>query len=143
MPEQKPIDELLREFQAHKTHLAIVVDEYGGLRGLATLEDVLEEIVGDIRDEFDEVARPTWTLVRPGIYEAEGRTSLNDLCRAMGIDPAELDTLRGNAETLAGLLLEVAGHMPRQGEKVEAGPLACTVISASAREVKKVRIKVG
>jgi len=140
--EQKPIDVLLREFQTHKTHLALVVDEYGGLRGLATLEDVLEEIVGDIRDEFDEDERPAWALVRPGVYEAEGRTSINDFCRAISLDPAELDNLRGTAETLAGLLLEVAGHLPRQGERVEAGPLSCTIISASARQVKKVRIKI-
>jgi CBS domain containing-hemolysin-like protein len=142
VPEQKPIDELLREFQEHKTHLAIVVDEYGGLRGLATLEDVLEEIVGEIRDEFDELARPTWTQVQTGVYEAIGRTSINDLCRAMHLDPAELDDFRGTAETLAGLLLEVAGQMPRQGQRVEAGPIVLTVLSASAKQVKKVRVEV-
>lgn len=142
VPEQKPIDELLREFQQNKTHLAIVVDEYGGLRGLATLEDVLEEIVGDIRDEFDEEARPTWQRVREGVYEAEGRTSINDLCRGIGLDPAELDDVRGTAETVAGLLLEVAGQMPRQGQKLKAGPLELTVLSASARQVKKVRVEV-
>jgi CBS domain containing-hemolysin-like protein len=143
VPEQKPIDELLREFQEHKTHLAIVVDEYGGLRGLATLEDVLEEIVGEIRDEFDEQARPTWTQVRPGVFEAIGRTSINDMCRAMHLDPALLDDFRGTAETLAGLLLEVAGQMPRQGQRVEAGPLVLTVLSTSARQIKKVRVEVG
>jgi CBS domain containing-hemolysin-like protein len=142
VPEQKPIDELLREFQQKKTHLAIVVDEYGGVRGLATLEDVLEEIVGDIRDEFDELVRPTWTRISEGIYEAEGRTSINDLCRAMSVDPALLDDIRGNSETIAGLLLEVAGNMPRQGARLTAGPLGLTVLSASARQVKKVRVQV-
>ncbi len=141
VPEQKPIDELLREFQTNKTHLALVVDEYGGLRGLATLEDVLEEIVGDIRDEFDELARPTWTQVRTGVWEAEGRTAVNDLCRAIGLDAAQLDPIRGTAETLAGLLLEAAGQMPRQGQSVAAGPLQLTVLSSSARQVKKVRVE--
>ena len=142
VPEQKPIDELLREFQEYKTHMAVVVDEYGGLRGIATLEDVLEEIVGDIRDEFDELARPTWQQLSPGIYEAEGRTSINDLCRALNVDPAALDAIRGTAETLAGLLLEIAGHMPRQGQKLKAGPFELTVLSASARQVRKVRVEV-
>ncbi len=140
-PENKRIDELLRTFQERKTHVAIVIDEFGGVRGLVTLEDILEEIVGEIQDEFDEEDQG-WRQLEDNVWEFEGRTALNDLFRTTDVDPSAVQDDRGNSETVAGLVLEVSQSMPRTGEVVEVGPFRFTVLAASRRQIKRVRVEV-
>jgi putative hemolysin len=140
VPEVKKIDELLRDFQSAKTHMALVVDELGGLRGLVTLEDVIEEIVGEIPDEFDAARPAAYRQLEDGSYEFEGAIPLNDMLRIMALDPSPFAELRGTAETLAGLLLELAGKMPRNGEKFDAAGVRFTVKAVGTRLVKRVHV---
>ena len=114
VPETKKIDDLLREFQENKIHIAIVVDEFGGTSGLVTLEDVLEEIVGEIHDEYDEEEK-NYTRVNHNTYIFEGKTSLSDFCKILDIDD-ELEEVEGDADSLAGLMLELKGDFLKVGE---------------------------
>ena len=118
VPETKKIDDLLREFQDNKVHIAIVVDEFGGTSGIVTLEDILEEIVGEINDEYDEEEK-TFTRLNKNTYVFEGKTLLSDFCRILEIDDDEFDEVGGDADTLAGLLLEIKGDFPKIHEKLE------------------------
>ena len=140
-PGSKMIDDLLRTFQAQKTHIAVVLDEFGGMQGLVTLEDILEEIVGEIRDEFDE-EELRWNQTTPTTWEADGTTPINDVIRFTEIEPAALDEFRGGSDSLAGLVLEVTGRLPRKDDVVTTGPLRFTVLSANKRIVKRVRVEV-
>ena len=112
VPETKKIDDLLRDFQENKIHIAIVVDEFGGTSGLVTLEDVLEEIVGEINDEYDDEVERLYTKLNYNTYIFEGKTLLSDLCRILNISDEEFSEVEGSADTLAGLLLELKGDFP-------------------------------
>ncbi len=137
VPETKKISELLKEFQAKKIHMAIVVDEYGGTSGLVTLEDVLEEIVGEITDETDEEI-PLFTETGKGKWIFEGKILLNDFYRITGMENDPFEEVRGESETLAGLLLELLGEIPVKGRVITAGGFKFTIESIENRRIREI-----
>jgi len=139
VPEGKKIDDLLKEFQNSRVHLALVVDEYGGTSGLITLEDILEEIIGDISDEFDE-EHINYSKLDEDNFVFEGKISLMDFYRIMGIDGSSFERNKGDSDSLAGFLLELSGRIPRKGEKIAFGDLTFTIESADRRKVKQIKI---
>ncbi len=139
VPENKKIDDLLREFKETKIHLAVVVDEYGGTNGIVTLEDVLEEIVGDITDEFDE-EDIVYTKIDRNNYLFEGKTSLIDIYRILDIDGEEFENVKGESDTLAGFLLELSGNIPAKYDKLEFMNYKFTIESVDKRRIKSVKI---
>ncbi len=140
IPETKMINDLLHEFQAQKTHMAIVVDEYGGTSGIVTLEDVIEEIVGEISDEMD-VEEDSYRKLPDGTFIFEGKTLLNDFFKITSIDEDEFDEVRGDAETLAGFLLEIKGAMPEKTEIITYKDYHFTILAADSRRIKKLSFK--
>jgi gliding motility-associated lipoprotein GldD len=141
VPESKKINDLLREFQEKKTHLAIVVDEFGGTSGIVTMEDVLEEIVGEINDEFDE-EHVLYSKVSDGKFIFEGKTLLNDVSRIMNIDRKIFDTGNEEIDTLAGLVLELSGKIPPQNEEIRLNSIIFTIESVDRRKIKRIRVSV-
>lgn len=141
VPENKKIDDLLREFQHKKIHLAIVVDEYGGTSGIVTLEDVIEEIVGEINDEFDDDDL-TYSKLDDNNFVFEGKAHLNDVYRIIEIDGEEFEDVKGEADTLAGLIIEIEGRIPTKNEKIKLKNLIFTIESADNRKIKRVKITV-
>jgi CBS domain containing-hemolysin-like protein len=142
VPESKKINDLLKEFQQEKVHIGIVVDEYGGSAGLVTLEDVMEEVIGEIRDEFDEARDGDYKKIDSNTYVFDGKMMINDACRILDLDSATLDDVRGDADSLAGLVLEVNGEMPKKGEEFQIENLHFIVLSVSTRRIEKVRVKI-
>lgn len=144
VPENKKISDLLIEFQEKKIHLAVVVDEYGGTSGIVTMEDVIEEIVGEIVDEYDPDNKH-FLYKKTGNNEFlfEGKVSLNDFCKAMQIDNKIFDDVRGDADTLAGFLLEKLGHIPKKGTKVEHENFTFIVESVSDRRITRITVKIN
>lgn len=141
VPETKKIDSLLKDFQNKKKHLAVVVDEYGGTAGIITLEDIMEEVIGEIKDEFDEVQEIPFT--REGdSFIFEGRVSLNDVCKVMNLKEDIFDKLKGDADSLAGLVLQLSGKMPMQDEEVKYLQFIFKVLSVDKRRINKVRVTV-
>jgi putative hemolysin len=141
VPETKKIDDLLEEFQKSKVHMAIVVDEYGGTSGLITLEDILEEIVGDIADEFDEENR-FFTKISDNEYLFDGNTLLNDFYKVLCSDDNIFDDIKGEAETLAGMILEITKEMPRIHEKVQYKNFTFEVEAVDTRRINKIRVRI-
>ncbi|MES2395945.1 MAG: gliding motility-associated protein GldE [Bacteroidota bacterium] len=141
VPENKKIDDLLREFQHKKIHLAIVVDEYGGTSGIVTLEDVIEEIVGEINDEFDDDDL-TYSKLDDSNFVFEGKAHLNDVYRIIEIDGEEFEDVKGEADSLAGLIIEIEGRIPTKNEKIKLKNLIFTIESADNRKIKRVKITV-
>ncbi len=139
VPENKKIDDLLKEFQSKKMHMAVVVDEYGGADGIITLEDILEEIVGDITDEFDE-DEIVYTKIDEFTFRVEGRTSLVDLYKLLEIDGKEFDSIKGEAETLGGFIVENAGRILKNKECILVGQTKLTVEASDKRRIKMVKI---
>ena len=141
IPEGKKINDLLEEFQQKKMHLAVVVDEYGGTSGIITLEDILEEIVGEILDESDlEEDENLFTKIDDNNYLFEGKTPLNDFCKIMQVDGELFEDDRGEAETLAGLILELRGDFPNKGESVNYHQFTFVIESADHRRIKKIKV---
>jgi Hemolysins and related proteins containing CBS domains len=141
VPETKKIDDLLREFQENKVHIAIVVDEYGGTSGLVTLEDILEEIVGEINDEFDEEEK-FYTKLNYNTYIFKGKVLLADFCRILNLDDDEFDEVEGDADSLAGLLLELKGDFPSAHEKIEYENFTFEILSIEERRIAKVKVTI-
>lgn len=142
VPENKKIDDLLREFQSKKIHLAIVVDEYGGTSGIVSLEDVLEEIVGEISDEFDDDDL-IYSKLDEFNYIFEGKAPLNDVYRVLQVESEEVfEEQKGEAETLAGFLIELKGKIPKKGEKVRFKQYLFTVEAADKRRVKRIKVTI-
>jgi putative hemolysin len=139
VPENKKIDDLLKDFQEKKMHMAIVVDEYGGANGIVTLEDVLEEIVGDITDEFDE-DEVVHTKVNDYTFVFEGKTPLLDMYKVMEIDAEEYEDLKGDAESVAGFIIEQSGRIMRKNERLTVHDLTFIVEAADKKRVKLVRV---
>ncbi len=140
VPENKKLDDLLKEFQQKKNHLAIVVDEYGGTSGLITLEDIMEEIIGDISDEFDEIDL-NFSKIDESTYIFDAKISLKDFFRVINIEDSGLfDNIKGEAETLAGLVLEMTKKFPRRGQKVAFKGYKFVVEEIDQFRVKQIRV---
>lgn len=142
VPENKKINDLLEEFQGKKIHLAVVVDEYGGTCGVVTLEDILEEIVGEISDESDFDEEQTYTKIDDHTYVFEGKTLLNDFSKIMGVSDEIFEDVRGDAETLAGLLLELKGDFLHKGEELSFGVFLFKVDMLEKRRIKKIKVTI-
>ena len=140
VPESKKIDSLLKDFQEKRVHMAIVVDEYGGTSGLITLEDVIEEIVGEINDEFDEDIDIAYNKLDEYTYIFEGRTSLNDFCKIINEEPSTFEEVKGESESLGGLILEINSKLPRTGEKIKFKNFTFTVVAVDLKRIKRVRV---
>ncbi|CAE7382738.1 recG [Symbiodinium microadriaticum] len=130
VPESKKIDDLFRDFQSKHVHMAIVVDEYGGTEGMITMEDIIEEIVGEINDEFDEEHDTEYKKIDSNTHSFEGKISLNDFCKILEVDPITFDDVKGESESLGGLLLEINQRLPNAGEEIEYDNFHFTVDSA-------------
>lgn len=141
VPETKKIDDLLREFQTNKVHIAIVVDEFGGTSGIVTMEDIIEEIVGEINDEYDEDEK-TYIQLSPNTYIFEGKTLLSDFYKVLDIDEDIFDKVAGDADTLAGLLLELKGEFPTIHEKLKFNNFLFEVLEMDARRIMKVKLTI-
>ena len=139
VPENKKIDDLLKEFQTRKTHLAIVVDEYGGSSGIISLEDILEEIVGEISDEFDDEDL-VYSKLDDFNYVFEGKTPLNDMYRVLNIEGEEFEAEKGESETMAGFVLELFGKIPKKNEKLRFNDYQITIEAADKRRVKRIKL---
>lgn len=138
VPETKKINDLLEEFQSKKVHLAVVVDEYGGTSGIVTMEDILEEIVGEINDETDEKER-TYIKIKNNAYIFEGHTLLNDFEKIAGLEDDCFKDIEGEADTLAGLILEIKGELPRKNEIITYGQHKFTILDVDNRRIKKIK----
>lgn len=141
VPETKKIDDLLKEFQDNKVHIAIVVDEYGGTSGIVTLEDILEEIVGEINDEYDEDEK-MYTRIDKNTYIFEGKILLSDLEKILEIAPDEFESIQGEADTLAGLLLELKGDFPAVGELLNYKNYSFEITQIEGRRISRVKLTV-
>lgn len=139
VPETKKIDDLLNEFQEQKVHLAIVVDEYGGTSGLITLEDILEEIVGDISDEYD-VEEELFTKIDNHTFIFEAKIQLNDFFKIAEIDEEDFVKVTEEVETLAGMILELKGEIPSKNERIDYGRYVFEIVAADNRRIKKVKL---
>ena len=140
IPENKKISDLLRDFQQEKIHMAIVVDEYGGTAGLVTLEDVLEEVIGDIQDEFDLESEVIYQKVDDLNFIFDGKTMLNDVCRIIGVNTDTFDTVRGDADSFAGLILEMLSTMPDQDQEIAFGNFRFKIVSVTERRIEEILI---
>ncbi|CAM1350816.1 gliding motility-associated protein GldE [Tenacibaculum halocynthiae] len=139
VPENKKLDDLLSEFQEKKKHLAIVVDEYGGTSGIVTLEDVIEEIVGDINDEFDDEDL-SYSKLDENNYIFDGKITIRDFCKVLGDDDEEkFEEEKGESETLAGFILEVSGKFPKKGEKINFSNYTFTIEALDKKRIKQVK----
>ena len=141
VPETKKIDDLLREFQENKVHIAIVVDEFGGTSGIVTLEDVLEEIVGEINDEYDEDDK-NYVRINSNTFVFEGKTLLSDFYRILQLDDEVFEDVEGDADTLAGLLLEIKGDFPKLHEKMDYQNFTFEILDMEERRISKVKVVV-
>lgn len=141
VPETKKIDDLLEDFQKNKVHMAIVVDEYGGTSGIVTLEDVLEEIVGEITDEFDEDEK-FYTKISENKYLFDGKTLLNDFYKVIGSDEDLFDDVKGEADTLAGLILELKGEIPAKNDIIYCKNFIFSIESVDNRRIKQMKVEI-
>lgn len=140
IPESKKIDALFKDFQEKQVHMAIVIDEYGGTEGLITMEDIIEEIVGEINDEFDEALDAEYKKIDDNTAIFEGKTSLNDFCKIMSEEADVFDEIKGESESLGGLLLEINKNLPRSNEKIEVGKFLFSIESVDQKRIKRVRV---
>jgi gliding motility-associated protein GldE len=139
--EQKYIEDLLKEFQSKRIHFAVVVDEFGGTSGIVTLEDILEEIIGDIKDEFDDDETGSNRL-DDGSYLLEGRMMIHDACSLMGLPADTFDEVRGDSDSIAGLMLEVAGEIPKTNDVLRIGDFEYTILEVNRNRIQKVKVSI-
>lgn len=123
-------------------HLAFVVDEYGGTSGIVTLEDIMEEIVGEIKDEFDEQHELNYVKLDPNNYLFDGKTLINDMCRVLKVDIVSFDRVRGNADSIAGLVLEKLGEMPHKDQVVDINGLKFTIANVNKKRIEQIKITI-
>jgi len=142
VPENKKLDDLLKEFQDKKIHLAVVVDEYGGTSGIVTLEDIIEEIVGDITDEFDDEDL-LYSKIDDNNYVFEGKTSIKDFCKVLNIEEEFFEEEKGETETLAGFILEVSKKFPKKNEIIKFEHLTFKIEAMDKRRVKQVKVTIN
>lgn len=141
VPETKKLDSLLKDFQSKHVHIAIVVDEYGGTSGVITLEDLIEEIIGDINDEFDEV-NLGYQKIDDHNFIFEGKISIHDLCKALDVDSSVFDEVKGESESLGGLILELHSALPKNGDRVVFDRFTFTVLNVDKKRISRVRVAV-
>lgn len=141
VPDTKLIEDLLREFQQKHIHFAVVVDEFGGTCGIVTMEDILEEVIGDIKDEFDEEESGN-KKIDDGTWVFEGKTMIHDMCKAMKLPMDTFDAVKGESESLAGLVLELAGEIPALNTVINAGDFEFTVLQADSNRIQQVKVAV-
>jgi gliding motility-associated protein GldE len=142
VPETKKINDLLKEFQTKKMHMAVVIDEYGGTSGIITLEDILEEIVGEITDESDE-DQNLYRKIDEKTYVFEAKILLNDFCKVFDIDEDIFEEVRGESETLAGLILELTGEIPQKDQIIKYRDFSFRIESADRRRIKEIRVEIN
>ncbi len=135
------IKDLLQEFQTDRIHFAIVVDEFGGTSGIVTLEDIMEEVIGDIKDEFDE-DEGSAAKQDDGSYIFEGRTMINDVCKALNLPVDTFDNVKGESDSLAGLILELAGEIPKVNDVIVCGDFEFNILEADSSRIKKVKVRI-
>jgi gliding motility-associated protein GldE len=135
----KLIEDLLTEFQTRRMHFAVVVDEFGGTSGIVTLEDIMEEVIGDIKDEFDE-EEFNYSKVDNFTYVFEGKTMLNDVCRIMNVPPDTFEHVKGESDSIGGLILELAGKFPEENSVINYGNFDFTVLEVSKMRIQKVQV---
>ena len=141
VPETKMIDDLLRDFQTNRVHMAIVVDEFGGTSGIVTMEDIIEEIVGEINDEYDDEER-TYVKLSEGVFVFEAKTLLSDFYKIMKADPEDFEEVSDDAETLAGFILAVKGEFPSLNEEIVFGKYTFKVLEMDARRILKLKVTI-
>jgi CBS domain containing-hemolysin-like protein len=139
--EQKLIEDLLQEFQAKHIHFAIVVDEFGGTSGIVTLEDILEEIIGDIHDEFDDDALP-YKKLDENNFVFEGKMMINDVCKVMELPLDTFNSVKGESDSLAGLVLEIAGEIPQVNEVIPCGDFEFTILERLKNRLQKIKVTI-
>ncbi len=139
-PETKKVNELLKEFQTERVHMAIVVDEYGGVSGLVTLEDVMEEVIGEIKDEFDEDEELDYVKIDDNNYIFEGKTNLTDVSRVADIDGSIFDQAKGESESLAGMMLEILGVIPKIDKEIMVGNIKLKVVAVNKKRIEKITL---
>jgi gliding motility-associated protein GldE len=139
--EQKLIEDLLQEFQAKRIHFAVVVDEFGGTSGIVTLEDVMEEIIGEIKDEFDEDESGS-RQIDESTFIFEGKTMLNDMCKTMNLPVDTFDEVKGDSDSVAGLVLEQAGEIPQVNDVIPVGDFEFTVLEVNRNRVEKIKVSI-
>lgn len=142
VPENKKIDDLFRDFQSKRVHIAIVADEYGGTSGLISMEDIIEEIVGEINDEFDN-DELNYRKLDDSVYVFDAKTSLNDLSKILNVEPTYFNKVKGESESLGGLMLELFGKLPHAGERVSFRRFMFIITSVNQKRIKSVRIRLG
>jgi CBS domain containing-hemolysin-like protein len=140
VPESKKIDSLLEEFRYKRIHMAIVVDEYGSCSGLVTLEDVLEEVTGEIKDEFDDLHEIEYKSIDKHNYIFEGKTQLIDFCNILDIPADTFDEVRGEADSIAGLILELRNEMPKTGDILEYGQFTFKILTVNKARISRIRV---
>ena len=139
--EQKMIEDLMQEFQQKRIHFAVVVDEFGGTSGIITMEDILEEVIGEIADEFDEEETGNRKIDDLN-YLFEGKTMLNDVCRLMGLSPDTFEEVKGESDSLAGLILEVAGEIPEVNQVINVGDFDFTILEVNKNRIQKIKVTI-
>ena len=142
VPESKKIYDLLKEFQSRRIHMAIAVDEYGGTAGLVTLEDIMEEVIGEIKDERDEADEIHYSKIDDQNYIFEGKTLLNDICKVINVSAGSFDEVKGDSDSLAGLVLELVGEIPIKNTETSFKNFKFTVISVGENRIRRVKITV-
>jgi len=142
VPESKKIDDLLEEFRHKRVHMAVVVDEYGGASGIVTLEDVLEEVIGEIKDEFDDEQEIQYKKIDEKSYLFNGKTQLNDVCRVIRIQTDTFDNVKGDADTLAGLILEITGTLPKSGDAINFENYTFKIITVNNIRIVRVQLTI-
>jgi gliding motility-associated protein GldE len=141
VPESKKIDSLLKDFQEKRVHMALVVDEYGGTSGLITMEDIIEEIIGEINDEFDEV-KLNVQRIDENTFVVEGKISLHDFCKGLDIEGSVFDSVKGESESLGGLILELNNELPKIGEEISHDRFTFIIEAVDRKSIKRVRVQI-
>jgi gliding motility-associated protein GldE len=142
VPESKKLDSLLKDFQNKRVHMAVVVDEYGGTSGVITLEDLIEEIIGDINDEFDE-EDSSFVKIDDRTFVFEGKTSLHDFCKTIEVDSSIFDPVKGDSESLGGLILELNSAMPKVADQMTFDRFVFTIVSVDKKRIKRIRVLIN
>ena len=140
VPESKKIDDILKEFQKQRLHMAIVVDEFGGSAGIITLEDILEEVIGEIKDEFDEAEEVDYVKINDSNFIFEGKTLLHDVARIINVDKESFDKYRNESDSIAGVFLNNLGHIPKKDKEITLGDFKLKIVSVTKRRIEKIHL---